>query len=51
MKKYTIKIEVDVDKLRSETENNDDTIKWLVENEFGWLDSSGIYFKEINERK
>jgi hypothetical protein len=49
MTKYNVRVEVDTKKLRQETTNKTDSVRWLVENEFGWLNSSGIYFKEMEQ--
>lgn len=46
MSKYKVLIEVNEKKLRrignKEEENKNDSLEWLIENEFGWLKSSGI---------
>ncbi len=50
---FQILISIDEQKLRSEREGIDDSfiVKDAIQNEFGWLNQSGIYLKKIRKSR
>ena len=44
---YNATIEVDDETIRAVTGNNADSLRQLVQDEFGWLESSGIILTNL----
>jgi hypothetical protein len=48
--RFIVEIEVNEEKLRSATENDSDSVDFILESEFGWLQESGISIVSLKKK-